>query len=193
MPLLLLISYSPSPFLPSALGRCNPSPQVLQVFRGLRLLLSCVQLSPQPCSWEYPPHRHTRQHNSDLEVVVTDDNLGNYVCTCQVWSYEAGLCLLSFCHFLLFLLFFFLKIRTFFCLCYFSHLGGGPGSQRPHPLPQSSLLSDTRSSQCRKSINIRRSSYPGLVHICHLTSFKFCRRPYLLCETAVWDCPQPAR
>uniref|UniRef100_A0A3B4H0S3 Semaphorin-4F-like n=1 Tax=Pundamilia nyererei TaxID=303518 RepID=A0A3B4H0S3_9CICH len=49
----------------------------------LRLLLSCVQLSPRPCSWEYPPHRHTRQHNSDLEVVVTDDNLGNYVCTCQ--------------------------------------------------------------------------------------------------------------
>ncbi|CAI5668478.1 unnamed protein product [Oreochromis niloticus] len=64
-------------------GRCNPSPQVLQVFRGLRLLLPCVQLSPRPCSWEYPLHRHTRQHNSDLEVVVTDDNLGNYVCTCQ--------------------------------------------------------------------------------------------------------------
>lgn len=64
-------------------GRCDPLPRVLQVFQGLRLLLPCVQLSPRPCSWEYPPHRHTRQHNSDLEVVVTEDNLGIYVCTCQ--------------------------------------------------------------------------------------------------------------
>lgn len=113
---LLLISYSPSPFSPSAPGRCNPSPQVLQVYRGLRLLLQCVQLSPRPCSWEYPLHRHTRQHNSDLEVVVTDDNLGNYVCTCQVWSHEAELCLLFFCLFLLFLLFFF-ENKDFFFVC----------------------------------------------------------------------------
>ncbi|KAM6960148.1 semaphorin-4F [Tautogolabrus adspersus] len=67
-------------------GRCTPSIRELRVSVGLRLLLPCVQLSPRPCSWEHPPHRHTRQHNSDLEVTVTDDSLGRYICTCQ----EAG-------------------------------------------------------------------------------------------------------
>ncbi|XP_045921322.1 semaphorin-4F [Micropterus dolomieu] len=67
-------------------GRCNPSIRELRVSMGLRLLLPCVQLSPRPCSWEHPPHRHTRQHHSDLEVTVTKDSLGKYTCTCQ----EAG-------------------------------------------------------------------------------------------------------
>ncbi|XP_036969117.1 semaphorin-4F [Acanthopagrus latus] len=67
-------------------GRCSPSIRELQVSVGLRLLLPCVQLSPRPCSWEHPPHRHTRQHHSDLEVTVTEESLGKYVCTCQ----EAG-------------------------------------------------------------------------------------------------------
>ncbi|KAM8899384.1 semaphorin-4F isoform 2-T2 [Spinachia spinachia] len=64
-------------------GRCNPSARELRVSVGLRLLLPCVQLSPRSCSWEHPPHRHTRQHHSDLEVTVTDDSLGKYICTCQ--------------------------------------------------------------------------------------------------------------
>ncbi|XP_041842059.1 semaphorin-4F [Melanotaenia boesemani] len=64
-------------------GRCDPSIRELRVSIGLRLLLPCVQLSPRPCSWEHPPHRHTRQHHSDLEVAVTEDSLGIYVCTCQ--------------------------------------------------------------------------------------------------------------
>ncbi|XP_008434176.1 semaphorin-4F [Poecilia reticulata] len=64
-------------------GRCSPSTKLLKVSPGLQILLPCVQLSPRPCSWEYPPHRHTRQHHSDLAVTVTEENLGNYVCTCQ--------------------------------------------------------------------------------------------------------------
>ncbi|KAM4564861.1 semaphorin-4F [Fundulus diaphanus] len=64
-------------------GRCTPFMKDLKVSIGLRILLPCVQLSPRPCSWEYPPHRHTRQHHSDLAVTVTEDNLGKYVCTCQ--------------------------------------------------------------------------------------------------------------
>lgn len=67
-------------------GRCTPSTRELRVSKGLRLLLPCVQLSPRSCSWEHPPHRHTRQHHSDLEVTVTEDSLGKYICTCQ----EAG-------------------------------------------------------------------------------------------------------
>ncbi|XP_034413533.1 semaphorin-4F [Cyclopterus lumpus] len=67
-------------------GRCTPSTRELRVSVGLRLLLPCVQLSPRSCSWEHPPHRHTRQHHSDLEVTVTEDSLGKYICTCQ----EAG-------------------------------------------------------------------------------------------------------
>ncbi|KAK2862775.1 hypothetical protein Q5P01_002308 [Channa striata] len=63
--------------------RCSPTTRVMKVYLGLNLLLPCVQLSPRPCSWEYPPHRHTRQHNSDLEVTVTEENLGTYICTCQ--------------------------------------------------------------------------------------------------------------
>ncbi|KAM4537389.1 semaphorin-4F [Odontesthes bonariensis] len=64
-------------------GRCRPSMRELRVSMGLRLLLPCIQLSPRPCHWEHPPHRHTRQHHSDLEVTVTEDSLGQYVCTCQ--------------------------------------------------------------------------------------------------------------
>uniref|UniRef100_A0A672GUE1 Sema domain-containing protein n=2 Tax=Salarias fasciatus TaxID=181472 RepID=A0A672GUE1_SALFA len=71
---------------PAGEGRCSPTPRVLRVTRDMRILLPCVQLSPRPCSWEYPPHRHTRQHHSDLEVTVGDDSVGTYVCTCQ----EAG-------------------------------------------------------------------------------------------------------
>uniref|UniRef100_A0A665UVT1 Semaphorin-4F-like n=1 Tax=Echeneis naucrates TaxID=173247 RepID=A0A665UVT1_ECHNA len=64
--------------------RCHPSPRELKVSMGLHLLLPCVQLSPRPCSWEHPPHRHTRQHHSNLEVTVTEETLGKYICTCQV-------------------------------------------------------------------------------------------------------------
>ncbi|XP_015251946.1 PREDICTED: semaphorin-4F-like isoform X1 [Cyprinodon variegatus] len=64
-------------------GRCNPTTRELKVSIGVRILLPCVQLSPRPCSWEYPPHRHTRQHHSDLAVTVTDENVGKYVCICQ--------------------------------------------------------------------------------------------------------------
>ncbi|KAM9837032.1 semaphorin-4F [Aulostomus maculatus] len=67
-------------------GRCSPSIRELRVSMGLRLLLPCIQLSPRPCTWEHPPHRYTRQHHSDLEVTVTEENLGSYICTCQ----EAG-------------------------------------------------------------------------------------------------------
>ncbi|XP_026154981.1 semaphorin-4F isoform X2 [Mastacembelus armatus] len=63
--------------------RCSPSIRELRVSVGLRLLLPCVQLSPRPCIWEHPPHRHTRQHHSDLEVTVTEESLGMYICTCQ--------------------------------------------------------------------------------------------------------------
>ncbi|KAK2900122.1 semaphorin-4F isoform X2 [Channa argus] len=70
-------------------GRCSPTIRELRVYLGLSLLLPCVQLSPRPCTWEYPPHRHTRQRNSDLEVTVTEDNLGLYTCTCQ--EVEAGI------------------------------------------------------------------------------------------------------
>ncbi|KAG8006248.1 Semaphorin-4F, partial [Nibea albiflora] len=67
-------------------GRCTPSIREMRVSKGLRLLLPCIQLSPRPCTWEHPPHRHTRQHHSDLEVTVAEDSLGVYICTCQ----EAG-------------------------------------------------------------------------------------------------------
>lgn len=67
-------------------GRCSPSLTELRVVTGLRVLLPCVQLSPWPCSWEHPPHRLTRQHHSDLEVTVSEDSMGTYICTCQ----EAG-------------------------------------------------------------------------------------------------------
>ncbi|KAM6909296.1 semaphorin-4F [Xenentodon cancila] len=64
-------------------GRCQPSIRELRVSMGLHVLLPCVQLSPRPCSWEHPPQRHTRQHHSDLEVTVTEESLGKYICTCQ--------------------------------------------------------------------------------------------------------------
>ncbi|KAJ0006381.1 hypothetical protein NQD34_013654 [Periophthalmus magnuspinnatus] len=67
-------------------GRCSPSLTEKRVVLGLQVLLPCVQLSPRPCSWEHPPHRLTRQHHSDLEVTVSEESLGTYICTCQ----EAG-------------------------------------------------------------------------------------------------------
>lgn len=67
-------------------GRCSPSLTEMRVVLGLRVVLPCVQLSPRPCSWEHPPHRLTRQSYSHLEVTVSEESLGTYVCTCQ----EAG-------------------------------------------------------------------------------------------------------
>uniref|UniRef100_A0AAV2KPH2 Semaphorin 4F C-terminal domain-containing protein n=1 Tax=Knipowitschia caucasica TaxID=637954 RepID=A0AAV2KPH2_KNICA len=67
-------------------GRCSPALTDLRVVLGLRVLLPCLQLSPRPCSWDHPPHRLTRQHHSHLELTVTEESLGTYVCTCQ----EAG-------------------------------------------------------------------------------------------------------
>uniref|UniRef100_A0A3P9M5C8 Ssemaphorin 4F n=1 Tax=Oryzias latipes TaxID=8090 RepID=A0A3P9M5C8_ORYLA len=64
-------------------GRCSPIIQDMRVSLGQRLLLPCLQLSPRPCSWEHPPHRLTRQHHTDLDVTVTEDSLGIYVCSCQ--------------------------------------------------------------------------------------------------------------
>lgn len=100
-------------------GRCHPSTMALKVSMGLRVLLPCVQLSPRPCSWAYPPHRHTRQHNSDLEVTVTEDSLGKYVCTCQVCTNKklhiSNILIFNFKH-----NFFFLHHRLFltsFLLC----------------------------------------------------------------------------
>ncbi|KAM9826990.1 semaphorin-4F [Neosynchiropus ocellatus] len=64
-------------------GRCSPPIRELRATLGLRLLLRCVQLTARSCSWDHPPHRHTRQHHSDLEVTVTAETLGTYTCTCQ--------------------------------------------------------------------------------------------------------------
>ncbi|XP_045063898.1 semaphorin-4F-like [Coregonus clupeaformis] len=64
-------------------GRCSPALRELRVSVGLHVLLPCVQVSPRPCTWEHPPHRHTRQHHSDLEVTVTVESLGTYTCLCQ--------------------------------------------------------------------------------------------------------------
>uniref|UniRef100_A0A3Q2ZXY3 Ssemaphorin 4F n=2 Tax=Kryptolebias marmoratus TaxID=37003 RepID=A0A3Q2ZXY3_KRYMA len=137
--------------------RCNPSTRDLKVFIGLRILLPCVQLSPRPCSWEYPLHRHTRQHNSDLEVTVTEDNLGRYVCTCQEGGpnvREPTPCLRAAYHLILedpsvegwvestkgrhvlavYILFFFMGLLLGACLFYFVYWrkrGAIPGLRRP--------------------------------------------------------------
>ncbi|KAI2662362.1 Semaphorin-4F [Labeo rohita] len=50
---------------------------------GQRVLLSCVQVSPRPCHWDHPLRSHTRRHNYDLEVQVTADSVGTYVCLCD--------------------------------------------------------------------------------------------------------------
>ncbi|XP_030636604.1 semaphorin-4F [Chanos chanos] len=63
--------------------RCSPAVTELRVVEGLRVLLPCVQVSPRPCFWQHPPHRHTRRHHSDLEVEVTEESLGMYVCMCE--------------------------------------------------------------------------------------------------------------
>ncbi|XP_034020045.1 semaphorin-4F [Thalassophryne amazonica] len=64
-------------------GRCSPSITEIQVSSGLHLVLPCVQLSSMPCSWDHPPHRHTRQHHSDLHLTVSEETVGKYICTCQ--------------------------------------------------------------------------------------------------------------
>lgn len=92
-----------SPRLFSPPGRCNPSMRELRVSVGLPLLLPCVQLSPRSCSWEHPPHRHTRQHHSDLQVTVTEDSLGEYICTCQVHRLSCRLTTLTLFHLFLLL------------------------------------------------------------------------------------------
>ncbi|XP_005166611.1 semaphorin-4F isoform X1 [Danio rerio] len=67
-------------------GLCSPPVIEMRVVEGLRVLLSCVQLSPRPCHWDHPPGSHTRHHNYDLEVQITNKSLGIYVCLCD----EAG-------------------------------------------------------------------------------------------------------
>ncbi|XP_066536884.1 semaphorin-4F isoform X2 [Hoplias malabaricus] len=66
--------------------RSSPAITELRVVEGLRVLLSCVQVSPRPCHWQHVPNRHTHRHHSDLEVRVTPESLGTYVCLCE----EAG-------------------------------------------------------------------------------------------------------
>ncbi|XP_051554223.1 semaphorin-4F-like isoform X1 [Myxocyprinus asiaticus] len=64
-------------------GLCSPPVIEMRVEQGLRVLLSCVQVSPRPCRWDHPPQSHTRLHNYDLEVQVTPESLGTYVCLCD--------------------------------------------------------------------------------------------------------------
>uniref|UniRef100_A0A9J8CPA0 Sema domain-containing protein n=1 Tax=Cyprinus carpio carpio TaxID=630221 RepID=A0A9J8CPA0_CYPCA len=64
-------------------GLCSPPVIEMRVEKGLRVLLSCVQVSPRPCRWDHPPHSHTRRHNYDLEVQVTSESVGTYVCLCD--------------------------------------------------------------------------------------------------------------
>ncbi|XP_077445446.1 semaphorin-4F [Stigmatopora argus] len=63
--------------------RCSPPIKELRVSLGLHLLLPCPQLSPRPCRWEYPHNSLTKQRHPDLEVTVTKDGLGSYICACQ--------------------------------------------------------------------------------------------------------------
>ncbi|XP_051923042.1 semaphorin-4F [Hippocampus zosterae] len=63
--------------------RCSPSIKELRVSLGLQILLPCAQLSPRPCSWKQPPKSLTKQRHPDLEVTVTKDGLGTYICSCQ--------------------------------------------------------------------------------------------------------------
>ncbi|XP_061664294.1 semaphorin-4F isoform X2 [Syngnathoides biaculeatus] len=63
--------------------RCSPSVTELRVSLGLRLLLPCVQLSPRLCSWQAPPDSLSKLRHPDLEVTVTKDGLGTYICACQ--------------------------------------------------------------------------------------------------------------
>ncbi|XP_077085699.1 semaphorin-4F isoform X1 [Siphateles boraxobius] len=64
-------------------GLCSPPVIEMRVEEGLRILLSCVQVSPRPCRWENPPGSHTRRRNNDLEVQVTAKSLGTYTCLCD--------------------------------------------------------------------------------------------------------------
>ncbi|XP_063042340.1 semaphorin-4F [Engraulis encrasicolus] len=74
-------------------GRCSPAVTELRVLEGLRVLLPCVQVSPRPCSWQHPPHRHTRQRLADLEVLASDQTVGTYRCLCEEGGREQPPCL----------------------------------------------------------------------------------------------------
>ncbi|XP_061525429.1 semaphorin-4F [Phycodurus eques] len=63
--------------------RCAPPITELRVSLGLRLLLPCAQLSPRLCSWQRPANSLTKLRHPDLEVTVTKDGLGTYICACQ--------------------------------------------------------------------------------------------------------------
>ncbi|KAJ8382446.1 hypothetical protein SKAU_G00032240 [Synaphobranchus kaupii] len=73
-------------------ARCAPVLKELRVVEGLRVLLPCVQVSPRPCHWEYPPDRHTRQHHAHLEVTVTTASLGSYTCYCEEGRRDGPAC-----------------------------------------------------------------------------------------------------
>ncbi|XP_051504617.1 semaphorin-4F-like isoform X1 [Myxocyprinus asiaticus] len=64
-------------------GLCSPPVIEMRVEYGLRVLLSCVQVSPRPCRWDHPSQSHTRRHNYDLEVEVKPESLGTYICLCD--------------------------------------------------------------------------------------------------------------
>ncbi|XP_026792720.3 semaphorin-4F [Pangasianodon hypophthalmus] len=72
--------------------RCSPEMKDLHVAEGLHVLLPCVQVSPRPCHWQHPPQRHTRRHLSDLEVRVTLESNGTYVCFCEEAGREQPAC-----------------------------------------------------------------------------------------------------
>ncbi|KAL2079472.1 hypothetical protein ACEWY4_025216 [Coilia grayii] len=74
-------------------GHCHPAVTELRVLEGLRVLLPCVQVSPRPCSWQHPPDRHTRQRLSGLEVQVSTDTVGRYLCKCEEGGREQPPCL----------------------------------------------------------------------------------------------------
>ncbi|XP_012676066.1 semaphorin-4F [Clupea harengus] len=73
-------------------GRCSPAVTEVRVLDGLRVLLPCVQVSPRPCFWQHRSHRLTRQRLSDLEVHVTRDTVGKYVCLCEEGGREQPPC-----------------------------------------------------------------------------------------------------
>ncbi|XP_046707525.1 semaphorin-4F isoform X2 [Silurus meridionalis] len=76
----------------SSTERCSPEIKDLPVSEGLHVLLPCVQVSPRPCHWKHPPQRHTRRHLSDLEVRVTSESNGTYMCFCEEAGREQPAC-----------------------------------------------------------------------------------------------------
>ncbi|XP_017327856.2 semaphorin-4F [Ictalurus punctatus] len=71
---------------------CSNEMKDLHVTEGLHVLLPCVQVSPRPCHWQHPPQRHTRRHLSDLEVRVTLESNGTYMCFCEEAGREQPAC-----------------------------------------------------------------------------------------------------